>query len=52
MMGTDPQVLQNAPQDLLDLLGFRLWHGYGRILSPRNSHIELGEKSLGELQVA
>ncbi|MEM7535427.1 MAG: phytanoyl-CoA dioxygenase family protein [Chloroflexota bacterium] len=52
MVGTDPEVLQNAPQELLDLLGFRLWNGYGRILSPKNSRIELGEKSLGELQVA
>ncbi|MEM7028860.1 MAG: phytanoyl-CoA dioxygenase family protein [Chloroflexota bacterium] len=47
--GTDPAILENAPQELLDLLGFKLWQGYGRIGNPRESHIQPGQIAMGEL---
>ncbi len=50
MMGTDPEVIADAPDELLALLGFRLWQGYGRIESPRNEFIAQGQRALGELR--
>ena len=48
-VGTDPEVLKDAPPELVALLGFKLWQGYGRIESPRSEFISPGQTSLGEL---
>ncbi|MBV7335557.1 phytanoyl-CoA dioxygenase family protein [Chloroflexi bacterium TSY] len=52
VLGTAPEVLEDAPQELLDLLGFKLWQGYGRIESPKSEYIERGQYALGELRPA
>lgn len=48
--GTKQEVLDNASQELLGLLGFKLWNGYGRIESPKAEWISRGETGLGELR--
>jgi len=48
-VGTDPAVLRDAPPELLGLLGFKVWQGYGRIESPKSEFISPGQTSLGEL---
>ncbi len=48
--GTAPEVLDQASPDLLELLGFKLWQGYGRIESPHDESIVRGQTSLGELR--
>ncbi|MEM7134482.1 MAG: phytanoyl-CoA dioxygenase family protein [Chloroflexota bacterium] len=50
-VGTDPEILKDAPQELLDLLGFKLWQGYGRIGNPKDTHIQPGQSALGELHL-
>ncbi len=49
-LGLDPEVLENASEDLLALFGFKLFHSYGRIGSPDKEFIRLGERALGELR--
>ena len=48
-VGTDSAVLRDAAPELLALLGFKVWQGYGRIESPKSEFISPGQTSLGEL---
>ena len=50
MVGTSPEVLAQASPELLSLLGFKLWQGYGRIEAPRSDFITPDQKALGELR--
>jgi ectoine hydroxylase-related dioxygenase (phytanoyl-CoA dioxygenase family) len=47
---TLPEVVAEADDDLLALLGFKIWNAYGRIESPVAGYIQQGERSLGELR--
>ena len=49
-VGTAREVLADAPPELLALLGFKLWQGYGRIGSPRDEYISPGQTALGEMR--
>lgn len=49
-VGTRPEVLAAASPDLLELLGFRVWAGYGRTGSPLVDVIDPGSPPLGELR--
>ncbi len=49
-MATAPEVVAEADEDLLALLGFKIWNAYGRIESPVAGYIKQGERSLGELR--
>ena len=49
-MATAPEVVAEADDDLLALLGFKIWNAYGRIESPVAGYIQQGETSLGELK--
>ena len=48
--GTAPEVAAAASEDLLALLGFKIWNAYGRIESPVAEFIQQGETSLGEMR--
>ena len=48
-VGTRPEVLAGASPDLLALLGFKVWWGYGRIESPAVDFIRPGGTPLGEI---
>lgn len=50
VVGTRPEVLENASADLLELLGFRVWGGYGRIYSPLDDFIDCGAPIVGEMR--
>lgn len=39
-LGTTPRVLEEASPDLLALLGFKVWNGYGRIADPTEEFIK------------
>ena len=47
---TLPEVVAKADDDLLALLGFKIWNAYGRIESPVAGYIQQGERSLGEMK--
>lgn len=47
-MGIDPEVLANAPAELLDLIGFRTSSGYGNVEG--RERVARGEYAYGELQ--
>ena len=49
-VGTSKEVLDNAPPELLALLGFKVWNAYGRVESPAVDFIGPDETSLGELR--
>ena len=49
-MATAPEVVAEANEDLLALLGFKIWNAYGRIESPVAGYIQQGERSLGEMR--
>ena len=49
-MATAPDVVAEADEDLLALLGFKIWNAYGRIESPVAGYIQQGERSLGEMR--
>ncbi|MCY4540548.1 MAG: phytanoyl-CoA dioxygenase family protein [Chloroflexi bacterium] len=49
-MATAPEVVAEADDDLLALLGFKIWNAYGRIESPVAGYIRQGERSLGEMR--
>ena len=49
-MATAPEVVAEADDDLLALLGFKIWNAYGRIESPVAGYIQQGETSLGEMR--
>ena len=48
-VGARPEMLAEASPDLLALLGFKIWSGYGRVESPVAEFVSQDEKSLGEL---
>ena len=48
-MGVSPEVLEDAPDELLDLIGFRPSFGYGGLGLP-GERIERGIYALGELK--
>ena len=49
-VGTSPEVVAEASDDLLALLGFKIWNAYGRIESPVAEYIQPGEQSMGEMR--
>ena len=49
-VGTAQEVVAEASDDLLALLGFKIWNAYGRIESPVAEYIQPGERSLGEMR--
>ena len=49
-MATAPEVVAEADEDLLALLGFKIWNAYGRVESPVAGYIKQGERSLGEMR--
>ncbi len=51
-IGTRPEVIAEASPDLLALLGFKTWSGYGRVESPVAEFVSQDERALGELQIA
>ncbi len=48
-IGTRPEVVEEASPELLALLGFKIWSGYGRVESPVAEFISQSENALGEL---
>ena len=48
-VGARPEILAEASPDLLALLGFKIWSGYGRVESPVAEYVSQDEKSFGEL---
>lgn len=49
-VGTRPEVLAEAPPELLALLGFKIWSGYGRVENPVADFISQNEPTLGEMR--
>ncbi|MCY3781913.1 MAG: phytanoyl-CoA dioxygenase family protein [Chloroflexi bacterium] len=49
-MATAPEVVAEADDDLLALLGFKIWNAYGRVESPVAGYIQQGERSLGKMK--
>ena len=47
VVGTAPAVLRDASPELLALLGFKVWQGYGRIESPKCESISPGQNLTG-----
>ena len=48
-IGSRPEMLADATPELLALLGFKIWSGYGRVESPVAEYISQDERSLGEM---
>ena len=48
-VGLAPKVYEEASPELLALLGFKIWSGYGRIETPATDFISHRESSLAEL---
>lgn len=48
LLGTSPAVLENASDELLDLIGFKPWQGYGGYESYYET-VKRGQYALGEL---
>ncbi len=51
-VGTRPEVLRAASPDLLELLGFRVWSGYGRTGDPVVDFIDPHEQPIGQMTPA
>lgn len=49
-VGTRPEVMEKASDDLLGLLGFGVWCGYGRTGNPTVAFIDPGEELPGAMQ--
>ena len=49
-IGTRPEVLDQASEDLLSLLGFGVWCGYGRTGNPTVAHIDPAEEQPGAMR--
>lgn len=49
-VGTRPEVLEEASEDLLGLLGFGVWCGYGRTGNPTIAYIDPAEEQPGVMQ--
>ena len=50
VVGTHEDVVAEADEDLRALLGYKVWHAYGRIESPAVEFIQPGQKGLGEME--
>lgn len=50
-IGARSELLADASPELLALLGFKIWSGYGRVESPVSEFVDQDERSLGELRV-
>ena len=50
-IGARPELLKEASPELLALLGFKIWSGYGRVESPVAEFVSRDERSMGELRV-
>jgi len=50
IVGTGPSVLEGASEDLLALLGFKIWNGYGRVESPVAGFVSRGDLALSEMK--
>jgi len=48
-LGTRPEVLAEAGQRRLELLGFRQWEGYGKIGDPAAEYVSREQEIIGEL---
>ncbi|MYH62707.1 MAG: phytanoyl-CoA dioxygenase family protein [Caldilineaceae bacterium SB0675_bin_29] len=48
-IGARSELLEDASPELLGLLGFKIWSGYGRVESPVAEFVSQDERSLGEL---
>ncbi len=48
-IGARPEMLKEASPELLALLGFKIWSGYGRVESPVAEFVSQDEQSLGIL---
>ena len=48
-VGTRQEVLDTASSDLLELLGFKIWHAYGRTGHPTDDYVDRDNSPLGEL---
>ncbi len=48
-IGARPELLKEASPELLALLGFKIWSGYGRVESPVAEYVSQDEQSLGIL---
>jgi len=49
-IGARPELLADASPELLALMGFKTWSGYGRVESPVAEFVSQDERSLGELR--
>lgn len=49
VLGARPEVIENASPELLRLLGFKVWNGYGKQDDPSESHVRRGQPSTGPL---
>ena len=49
-LGTSPEVLEEASQELLALIGFKPWCGYGHVESRKSEWVTRGQYALGELR--
>jgi ectoine hydroxylase-related dioxygenase (phytanoyl-CoA dioxygenase family) len=49
VLGARDEILENASKTLLDLLGFKVWNGYGKQDEPSSMYIKRGVKSTGIL---
>lgn len=45
-VGARPELLEKAPQELLDLMGYQTWQGYGRVETPLELRVRPGEAGL------
>ena len=50
LLGIDPCVYKKANNDLLKLLGFKIWNGYGRTENPTDEFVGLKNKVVGSLK--
>ena len=50
LLGTSPEVLTDASEELLALIGFKPWYGYGSIDAPKGEFVARGQYGLGELK--
>lgn len=51
-VGARPEVLEQASEDLLGLLGFGVWCGYGRTGNPTVAYVDPAEEQPGAMQPA
>ena len=45
-----PEVVEEADDDLLALLGFKIWNAYGRVESPVDGFVSQGARTMGEMR--